>query len=305
MKKYQGIIPPMITPLLSTTQLDIKGLENTINRMIKAGIHGLFILGTTGEAPNLSHRLRKELIKATQQIVKNRLPILVGITDTSIEEIIELAHFAQQHGATALVIAPPFYAPIQQAELLEWLKLLIPQLPLPVMLYNMPSHTKIQIAVDTVQKMAAYKKVIGVKDSSGDMTYFNMLLGTIERPDFSFFTGPEILLADTIGTGGDGGVAGGANLYPQLFVAQYEAAKNGDTDLVKTYQAIIRVIHQRLYGLGSGGSGFLKSLKAAMAIKGICQNILLPPYFPFDADMIEKVEIVIRELEAEYAILQD
>ena len=124
MKKYQGIIPPMITPLLSTTQLDIKGLENTINRMIKAGIHGLFILGTTGEAPNLSHRLRKELIKATQQIVKNRLPILVGITDTSIEEIIELAHFAQQHGATALVIAPPFYAPIQQAELLEWLKII-------------------------------------------------------------------------------------------------------------------------------------------------------------------------------------
>ena len=81
--------------------------------------------------------------------------------------------------------------------------------------------------------------------------------------------------------------------------------KMGITDLVKTYQAIIRVIHQRLYGLGSGGSGFLKSLKAAMAIKGICQNILLPPYFPFDADMIEKVEIVIRELEAEYAILQD
>ena len=304
MKKFQGIIPPMITPLLKTNKLDKKSLKKTINRMIAGGIHGLFILGTTGEAPNLSHRLRKELIKATQKIVKNRLPIMVGVTDTSIEEIIDLAHFAKNHGAAALVIAPPFYAPISQAELLAWFELVIPQLPLPVMLYNMPSHTKIQISVATVQKMATYEKIVGIKDSSGDMSYFNMLLGAIDRPDFCFFTGPEILLAETIAVGGDGAVSGGANLYPQLFVSQYNAAKKGDTKTVQQNLKIMRAIHQQLYGLSSYGSSFLRSLKTAMAAKGICKNVLLPPYFPFKGKEVRSVKKAVIALEKEYPILR-
>lgn len=303
MKKFQGIIPPMITPLLKTDELDKKGLEKTINRMIDGGIHGLFVLGTTGEAPNLSHRLRKELIQATQKIVHDRLPILVGITDTSIEEIIDLAHFAKDHGAAAVVIAPPFYAPISQSELLNWLELLIPQLPLPVMLYNMPSHTKISISVATVEKMATYEKVVGIKDSSGDMSYFNMLLGAIDRPDFCFFTGPEILLAETIAVGGDGAVCGGANLYPHLFVNQYNAAKKEDTLSIRQNLKIMRAIHRDLYGLSSYGSSFLRSLKTAMALKGICKNVLLPPYFPFTGEEVNAVKKVIEGLEKKYAIL--
>lgn len=294
----------MITPLLNPNTLDLIGLKKTITQMISSGIHGLFILGTTGEAPNLSHRLRKELIGETQKIVANRIPLFVGITDTSMEETIELAHFAKENAADALVVAPPFYAPISQAELLEWLALLIPQLPLPVMLYNMPSHTKITIQVSTVQAMAKYEKVIGVKDSSGDIAYFNALLKEIKRPDFCFFTGPEILLADTLRNGGDGGVSGGANLYPQLFVAQYQAVVQGNTIAIAHYQKIMKAIHEELYNINDNSSGFLRSLKAAMSIKKLCQNVLLPPYFPFTNQEMEKAKKAVEKLEKLYPILQ-
>src|ERR1700722_3121264 len=107
----RGIIPPVVTPLLGRDELDAAGLERLIEHMLAGGVHGLFLLGTTGEAPGLSYRLRREFIERACRQVAGRVPVLVGITDTAFVEALNLARFAAEAGAQALVLAPPFSYP--------------------------------------------------------------------------------------------------------------------------------------------------------------------------------------------------
>ncbi|MHC4461823.1 MAG: dihydrodipicolinate synthase family protein, partial [Planctomycetota bacterium] len=224
-----GIIPPMVTPLLDRDSLDADGLERLVEHILGGGVHGLFILGTTGEAPSLSYHLRYELIQRVCAQVKKRVPVLVGITDTSFVESVNIANKAKDAGAQAVVLAPPYYFPAGQAELLEYLKHLAPELPLPLLLYNMPSYTKLVFEPKTVRAAAAITGIVGIKESSGDMAYFRQLLSLLKRqPDFSLLIGQEELLAETVLAGAHGSVCGGANLVPRLYVDLYKAASSRD-----------------------------------------------------------------------------
>src|SRR5512139_1726038 len=218
-RPLRGIIPPMVTPLLDYDTLDAAGLERLIEHILAGGVHGLFILGTTGEAASLSHRLRHELVERVCSQVRGRVPVLVGITDTSFVESVELARKSAQAGARALVLAPPYYFPTGQPELLEYLEHLLPELPLPLFLYNMPNRPKPAFAPETVRTAADLPGVAGLKDSSANMIYFRELQFLLEdRPDFTLLMGPEQLLAESVLLGAHGGVCGGANLLPRLYV---------------------------------------------------------------------------------------
>ncbi len=159
-----GIIPPLVTPLIDNETLDIESLENLVEHLIQGGVHGLFILGTTGEEQSLSYKLRHEMIRQSARINRGRLPLLVCVTDTSIVESIQLAHIAAECGADGVVSAPPYYFAPGQPELAQFYEELVPQLPLPVFLYNMPSHVKVSFAPDTVRRIAQNPQVVGFKD---------------------------------------------------------------------------------------------------------------------------------------------
>ena len=115
----EGIIPPLVTPLADRDELDRDGLERLVEHVVEGGVSGLFILGTTGEAPSLSYRLRRELVDRVCTRVGQRVPVLVGITDTSFVETIELARVARAAGASAAVLSTPYYFPAGQTELLH------------------------------------------------------------------------------------------------------------------------------------------------------------------------------------------
>ena len=152
--KLKGIVPPLVTPLLNNTTIDTEGLERLIEHVIAGGVHGIFILGTTGEAQSISVELRHEMIRQSARILNKRLPLLVGISDTSLQDSLSLARLASDSGADAVVSAPPYYFATGQAELAEFYEQLIPELPLPVYLYNMPTHTKVSFAPDTIRRIA-------------------------------------------------------------------------------------------------------------------------------------------------------
>jgi len=205
-----GIIPPLVTPLLDNNTLDTKGLAKLIEHLLSGGVHGLFILGTTGEATSLSYNLRKELIKRTSELVNHRVPVVVGITDTSLDGSLEIAEYAKSAGLEGVVIAPPYYVPIAQEEMREYLENIAPKLPLPFLMYDMPSCTKMHMSVETIKK-AKELGAIGIKDSSGDMSYLYSIIREFKSsPDFSVISGTELFLPDTIMQGGHGAVAGGA-----------------------------------------------------------------------------------------------
>ncbi|MEN8255058.1 MAG: dihydrodipicolinate synthase family protein [Verrucomicrobiota bacterium] len=278
-----GIIPPMVTPLLERDSLDIEGMEHLIEHILGGGVHGLFLLGTTGEAPGLGYRLRHELIDRACQQVGDRVPVLVGITDTSFVESVNMAKQAAEAGASAVVIAPPYYFPAGQAELLEYLQHLVPELPLPVFLYNMPSHTKLVFEPDTVRQTAEIPGVIGLKDSSANMIYFHRLQELFsDRPDFSLLVGPEELLGETLLLGGHGGVSGGANIHPTLYVDLYHAAVKKDLERVAVLHKKIMQISSGIYSIGRYGSSFLKGVKCSLSCMGICSDFMAEPFHRFN-----------------------
>ena len=173
MKKLNGVIPPMVTPLLADGSLDVRGAERLVEHILAGGVHGLFLLGTTGEAPDLPYEIRRELIERVCRQVNGRVPVLVGITDTIFAESLRFAEFAKTCGASALVAAPPYYFAAGQPELVDYYTRLADAVPLPLYLYNMPSQVKVMIEVKTVVELAKHPNIVGLKDSSGNIGYFN------------------------------------------------------------------------------------------------------------------------------------
>ncbi len=293
--KVQGIIPPVITPLLTNDKLDYHGLEKLIEHLISGGVHGLFFLGTNGEAPSLSYKLRKDLIKRACELVNKRVPVLVGITDTAFERSLNIAEHAKEAGADIVVVAPPYYAPISQEEMVDYLKILVPELPLPFMLYNIPSCTKLHLSLETVKK-AKELGAIGIKDSSGDMSYMYTLLNEFKNsPDFSIMTGTELFLSETIMHGGHGAVAGGANIFPRLFVDLYEASVAKDLDKIKVLHEEVMKINDTIYNVGNFSSRIAKGIKCSLSIMGICNDYMAIPFNKFDAANREKIKTHVKE----------
>lgn len=296
-KNLKGIIPPLVTPLLDRDTLDVAGLERLVEHVVSGGVHGIFILGTTGEAPGLSHRLRRDLIRRVCKQMDKRLPILVGITDSSFVESVEIANFAAEQGATALVLAPPYYFPAGQQEIVEYLNHLLNQLPLPLYLYNMPSHTKLFYNPETVSEIAKFPGVAGIKDSSGNMVYFHQLQLLFEdRPDFSLLVGPEELLAESLLLGGHGGVSGGANFYPGLYVKLYDAAMKKDLPRVVELHEQVMKIRSTIYSVGQYGSSIIKGIKCSLSLMGICNDFMAEPFRRFKDPERSKVKAYLREL---------
>ncbi|MFO7658904.1 MAG: dihydrodipicolinate synthase family protein [Bacteroidales bacterium] len=294
-KPLKGIVPPMITPLNDVDTLDTEGLERLIEHILAGGVSGLFILGTTGEFSSLSYRLRYELIEKACKIVNGRVPVLVGITDTSMVESINIANKAADSGADAVVAAPPYYFSAGQPELVEYFDNLVKKLPLPLYLYNMPTHTKTVLEPGTVKSIAENSKIVGLKDSSGNAVYFSQLQHVMkDHPFFSLFVGPEEITAELVLMGADGGVNGGANMFPRLYVDLYNAAVNHDFDKIKMLQEKVLQISSGIYTVGRFGSSYMKGLKCALSVMGICNDFMAEPFHRFRA---EEREIVRKHLD--------
>ena len=268
----------MVTPLLDRDSLDVPGLERLVEHILAGGPAGLFILGTTGEGPSLSYRLRRELIDRVVENVAGRVPVLVGITDTAFVESVSLAHYAAEAGAQAVVLSAPPYFPSCQQGLLRYVERLVETLALPVFLYNMPSHTKLAFEPETVRQLMDIPKIVGLKDSSADMIYFQRIQQlTVDRLDFTLMIGPEELLAEALLQGAGGGVCGGANLCCQLYVDLYHAATARDLDRVAELHARVIQISDAVYTTEQNGLGVVKGLKCVLSWLGVCHDLCVEP----------------------------
>lgn len=287
----------MVTPLSTPDALDLPGLERLIEHMISGGVAGLFILGTTGEGPLLSQKIRRELIQGTCRQVARRLPVLVCVNDTAFAESASLALFSAEQGADAIVAAPPCYLPLGQPELVAYYDRLAAVTPLPLFLYNFPALTKTTLELETVRQLAKNARIVGIKDSSGNMICFHKLLRAAEaRADWTVLMGPDELLAESILAGGHGGVNAGANVLPELYVGAYRAAAAGDLARAREFQRRIHRFTAGVYEVGPHSSAIIKGIKCALALRGICKEALTQPYEPFAGPERQRIEAVLGEL---------
>jgi dihydrodipicolinate synthase/N-acetylneuraminate lyase len=297
--RFEGIIPPLITPLKDRDTLDQDGLERLIEQMISGGVHGLFALGTTGEGPSLSYRLRTEVIQRVCKLVAGRIPVFISVTDTAFVESVRLSGVACDAGADAVVLATPYYFPPDQQELKKYVEHLVPELALPVMLYNMPSLTKVWFNIETIQALSSLDRILGIKDSSGDLDYFARLCALkADRPDWAFLMGPEEMMIKSISLGGHGGVNGGANVYPQLFVEAYYSAVSGNMARCDELQKKIEAFG-KIYDFGVNSSRYIKATKCAASILGLCDDFMAEPFIRFDLEDREKLRNILENMNLE------
>jgi 4-hydroxy-tetrahydrodipicolinate synthase len=285
----------MVTPLDARQRVDVDGLERLVEHVIRGGVHGLFILGTTGEAASLDDDVRRDLVKRTCKLVAGRVPVLVGVTSTRVPESVRMARVAADCGADAAVISAPFYLPLEQQELVDYVETVVKQQPLRCYLYNIPQLTKTAYEPATVLRLAELPNVVGMKDSSGELGYLQQLQKRIRRPDWSFFVGTESQLAEAVMSGSHGCVGGGANLDPKLFVSLYAAARAGDLERVASLQARLMLL-DRIYRLASGTGSIIRGLKCALRCLGICGDHMGAPFRACTAAERRTIEQYVEEL---------
>lgn len=280
LRPLRGIIPPLATPLASIDTLDLPGLERLIEHVLGGGAHALFIMGTTGEGPALSYRLRRELIERVCAQVGSRVPVLVGITDSAYIESLQLAEVSAKAGASAVVAATPFYFRFGQSDILRLIQRLAKDSSLPLFLYNQPELTKISFEPQTVARAAEIPNVVGVKDSGGKIGYIKQVLSLVGKshPEFSVLVGPESLLAEALLCGAHGGVPGGANIFPELPVRLYRAYIEGNHEEMRKLQAKMIEIGAPIWNIGEEEPAFLGRLKGALEVLGICSGLPTWPY---------------------------
>ena len=280
----KGVIPPIVTPLIDRDTIDQAGLQRLIDHVLDGGVHGIFVLGTTGEGPSLSYELRRQMITLTCQHVAGRVPVVAAISDSCLTESVRLAHHAADAGIDAVVAAPPYYFPIAASETLEYFTELNAEVPLPLILYNMPGMTKVDLELETVRRLMDQPNIVGIKDSSCSMLYYQKLLRLgAQRDDWDTLVGPEEFLCESVMQGGSGGVAGGANVAPRLFVDAYQAVIDQRfDDAMSLHQDILR-LGEELYTVGQHGSRIIKGIKCVLSVMGICDDCLAPPLHRFAA----------------------
>ena len=288
----------MVTPLDAKRRLDKKGTRNMVHHLLKGGVDGIFLLGTTGEGPHLSYAVREELVKTVCGLVKGRVPVLVGITETDLDDAVAFAAKCKAYGAAAVVAAPPYYFKLTQAECVAWFAEMADRLPLPLVVYDMPAHTDTIIEPATIAKLAAHPNIVAMKDSSSIIALFNKFRIALEpyAEKFSLFMGPDEAMGEAVLLGADGGVCTGANLWPAQFKAMYLAAKAGDVETVRRLQRFTTMSSYLLYGLGQGQIGFLKGVKCALAEMGLIQNVLAAPFAPFAGRERAQVKAALKKL---------
>ena len=298
MKKLTGLIPPMVTPLLAPDKLDIASTKKMVRHLLDGDVDGIFLLGTTGEGPHLPYAVREQLVKVVCATVKGKVPVLVGITETDIEDALAFAAKCKKLGASGAVAAPPYYFKLTQAECLAWFRKMADRLPLPLVVYDMPAHTDTVIEPATIAKLAAHRNIVAMKDSSSVIALFNKFRIALEpfKDKFSLFMGPDEAMGEAVLLGADGGVCTGANLWPRAFKEMYLAARAGDVEKVRRLQRFTTMSSYFLYGLGSGQIGFLKGVKAALAEMGLIKNVLAAPFAPFVGKELASVKAALRKL---------
>ncbi len=278
----RGIVPPLATPLIDSDTLDVQGLERLIEYVLEGGVSGLFVMGTTGEGPSLGHSLRREVIEQACGIAAGRVPVLVGVTDSSLSESVSLAKKAADCGAAAVVAAQPFYFKASQSDILRWVEQLADASPLPVFLYNIPGCTKLSFEPATVRSAADIPGVVGIKDSCGDIENFRQLTEVLaDRPDFTLMMGPDKLTAQAIMMGAHGAVSGGGNLFPSHYVALYHAALAGDRETVDKLQVQVVRIYDTIYHAIDDPVSYVKAVKCALSCMGVCGDAMALPLQSF------------------------
>ncbi len=242
-----GVVPPVCTPLTPERELDVPSLERLVGFLLDAGVHGLFVTGSTGEVAYLPDSVRYRALEVVVSTAGGQVPVLAGIIDTTTPRVIEHAYAAKSHGANALVATAPFYAPTHLVEFPVHFRAIRAAVDLPLIGYDIPASVHSKLNAEVVAELAAEGVLDGLKDSSGDLDGLRAVLELVDTSTFTCFSGSETLADLGLFLGAHGLVPGIGNVDPEGYVRLYNAAKRQDWDAARTEQQRLRRLFKIIY----------------------------------------------------------
>lgn len=287
--KYKGIICAMITPFDESQNINPQATCELIDYLIDKGVYGLFILGTNGECHVLTDDEKVEFAKIVINHTNNRVPVFVGTGGNSTREVITLSKRMEEIGASALSIITPYFVTPTQQELILHYKSIADSVNLPIMMYNMPSKTGINIEPDSVRELSKIKNIVGIKDSSGRLDNMKAYIEATEGEDFSIFSGSDSLILDSLKAGGKGAVAATANFLTEIDIAIYENFMNGDLEKAQEAQNSIEEL-RRILKLGTIPS----VIKKTVVLNGINVGTARLPVTEPTGEALEEIKQVVE-----------
>jgi dihydrodipicolinate synthase/N-acetylneuraminate lyase len=272
-KRFSGVVVPLVTPLTASLQLDEDAVGKLMDRMT-AGCVQSFIMGTTGEAPSLPMALRLRYIEVAAR-QKKFGDLYVGISSFSIDDSIQLARHAADHGADAVVATLPYFYALAADQMVAYYHQLADRIPIPLVLYNIPITTHVSIPLDVIDQLSRHQNIVGFKDSEqNDPRLMDALSRWKDREDFSHFMGSAAKSSLALEHGSDGIVPSAGNVEPVWYAKLLENATTGKD--AQHYQCItdeLGMVYQQERTLGDS----LWALKEMLNIHGVCDSFMMPP----------------------------
>lgn len=296
MVEIKGIIPPILTPMLEDESINEAELRNQVNRMLDGGAHGIFPLGTNGEAYILSEAEKAFVLEVVVDEVKGRVPVYAGTGCVGTADTIRLSKTAQKLGADVLSIITPYFAAASQDELYHHYVKVAAAVDLPIVLYNIPARTGNSIAPGTLIKLAKnIDNIVAIKDSSGNFDNMKQYIEVTENigKKFSVLSGNDALILPGLVFGGQGGIAGCANVYPRALASIYNSFVAGDFQKAREYQDSIRPL-RNCFKYGNPNT----IVKTAVAMLGYPVGKCRSPFMEIPEEGVKALAKVLEDYKA-------
>jgi 4-hydroxy-tetrahydrodipicolinate synthase len=242
---FRGSITALVTPF-EDGSFDETRFRALVDWQIVSGTHGLVPVGTTGESPTLSHEEHRKVITACISEAKGRVPVIAGAGSNNTQEAIELARFAEQAGADGLLVVTPYYNKPSQEGLYRHFKAVNDAVGIPIIIYNIPPRSIVDMAIDTMKRLYELKNIAGVKDATG-----NLARTALQRqalgPDFIQLSGEDMTALGVMAHGGHGCISVTSNVAPKLCSQMQEACLAGDFAAALQVQDQLTPLHAALF----------------------------------------------------------
>ncbi len=276
MKKYKGVVVPMVTPVTKEGFLDVEAVERIVCFFAENGVSPL-LMGTTGEGNSVSGKDGRKMVQAAVKAAAGRITIYAGLTGNCFEEQLQQADAYNEARADVIVATLPSYYALTEEQMIGYYTSLADNIKRPLMLYNILATTHMSIPLEAVKLLADHPNIVGLKDSERDLERMSACVRfSKQREDFSYFCGWAAQSAHALQLGADGIVPSTGNFVPGMFKQLYDAAISGDMATAVRLQEETDEIAQ-IYQKGRTLGQSLAALKVMMQLRGLCQPWMLMP----------------------------
>jgi 4-hydroxy-tetrahydrodipicolinate synthase len=287
----RGVIPPIITPIDEEERVEEAGLRRMVDYVIQGGVHGILAMGSNGEFFGLDHEEQRKALSTILDQTAGRVPVYMGVGGITTRDCLRTARMAEELGAQAITILPPMFLTPNENELFLHFKTIADSVNLPVLLYNNPDKVKNNISVNLLLRLTEIPNIVGMKDSSGDMTLTAEYIRLTRDKGFKIFAGRDVMILGSMVYGAAGCVASTANVVPELVVEIYEKYMAGDLDGAREAQFKLNP-----FRMAFNLSSFPVATKDACNLIGLDVGPSIKPNLRSPDAVLEKMKSILTEL---------